>query len=364
MTNNTNTLEELDLDDPRVIEERNNRKLTADKIRQILSKVENNPGDSSKRWVWELIQNAKDVPNRAFGRVSIQITLTEDELTFKHNGDPFSLNNIFSLIQQVSSKDSTNTDEEVTGKFGTGFISTHLLSNKILVEGIVRHRGVHRKFKTLLDRSGNNSEEMLPKIDEALNRIRDIENDILFPIVNDYETSRTEDSLDTVFTYFLDSEERITFAKDGIKDLVNTLPLTLVYLAKIKGVEIINEFEEQDISYISELKDQEDQLSKFTVSIYKDTSFESEHNFITYANQGLKYEVNKSCGNFTKDMDKQSFCRAHFTSSLNVGFGNEPVKERLDWLSDSGDSFREQVISGFISLFSELVLFFHAFDQE
>jgi hypothetical protein len=22
------------------------------------------------------------------------------------------------------------------------------------------------------------------------------------------------------------------------------------------------------------------------------------------ANQGLKYEVNKSCGNFTKDMDK------------------------------------------------------------
>jgi hypothetical protein len=25
---------------------------------------------------------------------------------------------------------------------------------------------------------------------------------------------------------------------------------------------------------------------------------------ITNANQGLKYEVNKSCGNFTKDMDK------------------------------------------------------------
>jgi hypothetical protein len=48
---------------------------------------------------------------------------------------------------------------------------------------------------------------------------------------------------------------------------------------------------------------------------------------------------------------------------LNVGFGNEPVKERLDWLSDSGDSFREQVISRFISLFSELKLSFHAFDR-
>jgi len=62
-------------------------------------------------------------------------------------------------------------------------------------------------------------------------------------------------------------------------------------------------------------------------------------------------------------MDKQSFCRAHFTSSLNVGFGNEPVKERLDWSPDNGDSFREQVISGFISLFSEVELSFHAFDR-
>ena len=115
----------IDIEDPDYIEQRNNRKLTADKIRQILSKVQNNPSDSAKRWVWELMQNAKDVPNK-FGRVSLKIILSNDILEFKHNGDPFSLSNIFSLIQQVSSKDSSNSDEDVTGKFGTGFISTHL----------------------------------------------------------------------------------------------------------------------------------------------------------------------------------------------------------------------------------------------
>ncbi len=281
----------LDLDDPRVIEERNNRKLTADKIRQILSKVENTPEDSSKRWIWELMQNAKDVPNKAFGRVSIQITLSKDKLIFKHNGDPFTLSNIFSLIQQVSSKDSTNSDEEVTGKFGTGFISTHLLSKIIEVEGTVKHRGVHRKFTTLLDRSGNNSEEMLPKIDKALNHIRDIENDAVFPKVESYETKREETSLDTSFTYLLNSEERLSFAEAGIKDLTNTLPATLVYLPKIKKVEIFNEVEGIRTSYISHHIGQEEKVSKFSVEILKDLAFDSVHNFITYSNENVSLGV-------------------------------------------------------------------------
>ena len=88
---------------PEEIEKHNNRKLTADKIRQILSKVMETPTQSSKRWVWELMQSAKDIPNR-FGEVSIKIELTENSLKFLHNGNPFTLKNIMGLIQQVSSK--------------------------------------------------------------------------------------------------------------------------------------------------------------------------------------------------------------------------------------------------------------------
>lgn len=42
-------------EDPKIIEQFNNRKLTAVKIRQILSRVRNNPSKSTKRWAWEHI---------------------------------------------------------------------------------------------------------------------------------------------------------------------------------------------------------------------------------------------------------------------------------------------------------------------
>lgn len=67
-------------------------KQAADKIRQILSAIRNNPASSAKRWVWELMQNAKDIPNR-FGKVSIEIDLmSENKLQFRHNGNPFVIN--------------------------------------------------------------------------------------------------------------------------------------------------------------------------------------------------------------------------------------------------------------------------------
>ena len=50
----------------------NNYRLTADKIMQLLSQIREDPSASAKRWVWELLQNAKDVPNK-FGKVSVEI---------------------------------------------------------------------------------------------------------------------------------------------------------------------------------------------------------------------------------------------------------------------------------------------------
>ena len=120
-------------------------KQAADKIRQILSAIKNNPASSAKRWVWELMQNAKDIPNK-FGKVSIEIELvSKNALRFKHNGNPFAINNITGLIRQVSSKNSLNENEETTGKFGTGFICTHLLSDVIDVNGVLDYNG-HRRF--------------------------------------------------------------------------------------------------------------------------------------------------------------------------------------------------------------------------
>lgn len=254
-----NQNEPFDEDNPKHVEERNNRKLTADKIRQILINVRNNPDDSSRRWIWELIQNAKDVPNR-FGKVSMAVALYDDRVVFSHNGDSFKLTNLMSLVQQVSSKDSQNKDEKVTGKFGTGFISTHLLSDIIRVEGNLKHRDQYKKFELILDRKGNSSEELLPKISAALNKLNKINEPSEFPIVTDTSFLTREDLLPTKFIYKFEHPANEKGAKKGLNDLTNTLPVTLVNLPEVKKLVVENNPENVKIKYedVSESIDEVD----------------------------------------------------------------------------------------------------------
>lgn len=243
----------------------NNYKLTADKILQLLSQIREDPSASAKRWVWELLQNAKDVPNR-FGKVSVEIELvSQDILKFRHNGDCFSIKNITGLVQQVSSKDSQNLEGQ-TGKFGTGFICTHLLSDIIDVEGIVRYKGIDRRFKIVLDRSGYRSEDLLPRIKTTLEELRHIET--TYEVVNNYEQNRTEQSFDTVFTYHLTTQEKQESAVAGLEDLINTMPITLVTQSKkIKQVRVINRVKGTNVVYTCDSTSLDDNVQLSIVKI-------------------------------------------------------------------------------------------------
>ena len=89
------------------------------------------------RWIWELIQNAKDVSNE-FGKCKINIDVYDDKFIFSHNGDPFEMKHLKSLVDQYSSKSEENKDDsETTGKYGTGFITTYILSRKVKIKGIL-----------------------------------------------------------------------------------------------------------------------------------------------------------------------------------------------------------------------------------
>lgn len=220
----------------------NNLKLTADKIIKDLDQLREEGKKSKRRWIWELMQNAKDVPNR-FGSVSIDVVLSHDKLTFSHNGNPFTVNNLTGLVQQVSSKHSDNKDMDVTGKFGTGFIATHLLSEEVIIKGIVHEEGNNAKSFTLsLDRSGITSEELIPSIEKALLDLNNIDSSDRYRTVDRYEENRLESHYDTAFSYQLTSETLST-AQIGITDLIKTLPTALVFLDSIKQVRVKNEIE-------------------------------------------------------------------------------------------------------------------------
>ena len=72
------------------------------------------------------------------------------------NGKPFTMQNIVFLIEQVSTKDRDEKEgiEKSTGKFGTGFLTTHLLSDVVTLSGtLVDGDNRFRKFQLDIDRS-------------------------------------------------------------------------------------------------------------------------------------------------------------------------------------------------------------------
>ena len=77
------------------------RKLIATKLLDGIERLYENQ-TSERRWIWELLQNAKDV---ATDRVQVRVILQQDSVEFQHNGNPFLIDNVTYLIEQVSTKD-------------------------------------------------------------------------------------------------------------------------------------------------------------------------------------------------------------------------------------------------------------------
>ena len=130
--------------------EKAHNRIIATKIHDELTKLRacaDTSPTASKRWVWELIQNAKDV--NIDGKVQVRIKAgledADAHITFEHNGGAFSAENIRFLIEQVSSKDRTNDSTRrptTTGRFGTGFLTTHLLSERVIIKGVTEGKGL------------------------------------------------------------------------------------------------------------------------------------------------------------------------------------------------------------------------------
>jgi hypothetical protein len=101
-------------------------KAIALRIRTKVDAARSDPDTSSRRWPFELIQNAHDASARA-GREGISLTFdfTNGVLRFEHDAAPFTMDEFAALLTGGSSKDFMST--ETTGRFGTGFLVTHVV---------------------------------------------------------------------------------------------------------------------------------------------------------------------------------------------------------------------------------------------
>jgi hypothetical protein len=175
------------------------------------------------RWVWELLQNARDVASPE--GVDVEIVASDDELFFRHNGRSFTEDELAHLIYHGSTK-VTEQDRDLI-HFGSGFLSTHLLSRHVTVRGqLVRHEESQR-FSFALDRSGDSVEGL---------------NDSMQRTWKQFLTSLGVSSASpleqgTSFSYALEGAGR-ELAVAGLAQLKSFVALTLAFSPEIRSVSV------------------------------------------------------------------------------------------------------------------------------
>jgi hypothetical protein len=207
----------------------------ADKIIKRLHELDKTVENNQGRWAWELLQNAKDsIAEENDRTVSVQIELNKNSVEFRHNGMHFTELDIRGLINQISSKEVEEGQQtRKTGRFGTGFLTTHLLSRVIQIKGIVKTESDgFCKFNFRLDRQGKSTKELAPKIDMAWDEFQSS--------AQKMEMYYDENEFNTSFCYLLETEREQEISKIGVEEFSKLIPFVLAFIPNISSVEIID----------------------------------------------------------------------------------------------------------------------------
>jgi len=210
-------------------------KLSAKDIDDKLKKVSNRPEIAKRRWFWELLQNAKDSV-KPTEKVSVNLLIANNEtgyyVEFKHNGNPFRYQDAKNLIFPYSDKDDEQNSDK-SGKFGTGFLATHILSRQIDVKGIFLKDNNAFDFEFTLDRRANEKTEIAESIGNTWQTFR--KNKTHLPQYN-----YSQNNYETFFRYNLD-DDSLNIAINSIDDIAQSLPFVLAFIPKVEEVKIENQ---------------------------------------------------------------------------------------------------------------------------
>lgn len=218
----------------------------ADKIINRLHDLDKTVDSNLGRWAWELLQNAKDsIADELNRKVAVKLEFKKDYIEFKHNGTHFTETDIRGLINQISSKEVQEGEQpKKTGRFGTGFLTTHLLSKIIDVKGIVEtKKGEFYSFQFPLDREGKTKNQLVPKIENAWEQFH--------KSTKKLSDTYTKQDFNTSFGYVLNTSEQWDIAKQGIDEFVRLLPLVLTFNPKIESVEIASSDSSRRIKFVN-----------------------------------------------------------------------------------------------------------------
>lgn len=167
-----------------------------------------------KRWIWELLQNARDVSTDADNHLIAEVKYSGEELVFLHNGRGFTVDEIAHLIFYGSTKIE---DERSIGQYGSGFLTTHLLSWEIDVSGQLENGNW---FNFCLARKPESVKALQASMDQAWEAFKSSE-----------KKSRPESlpgSFTTQFIYPIRDQEAEQAVEAGIETLKQCAPYVVI----------------------------------------------------------------------------------------------------------------------------------------
>ena len=311
-------------------EKKQSLSIPAKRLREKLLPLKSKEEQTAKRWFWELLQNASDY-NQS---VDVRLEIEDNILIFRHNGCPFSIQDVLNLISPDSGKDRDEVRKDNIGKFGSGLVSTHILSSEIGVAGAFKSENEDKlyKFKILLDRSCyEDKDKLIDSIETTKKAFREIDTQIE---KNEYEGFMTS------FSYNLQKRlSNLSASVDavelGLKNIYEVLPYTLCFMSKVQSVEIIDKRKDAVISsYSIKRKMNSDEIQRFEISENQKT-FEIELVKLKYQQVETAYRHEKSTIlPLPKEISK-IFCGLPMIGSENIGlpfiinsFDFEPTLER------------------------------------
>ncbi len=202
----------------------------ATKILQHMDRIRNvSDITQARRWVMELFQNSRDAAYEDQPvRVRILLDEAEGTLIFSHNGRPFRVKDILSIVNQVSSK---SPEENTVGQFGTGFMTTYQLSEVVEIQAVLKEEGLpYKPFCIRLDRRGRTKEEILSGIAGTMEELKKADSQ------EELKEFCREDC-HTHFIYHLTNQENLLAARTGLEDLKDTILYVLLFSERIAQVE-------------------------------------------------------------------------------------------------------------------------------
>ena len=188
-----------------------------------LRTLESNRSRVLPRWIWKLLQNARDVADGSASLVA-SVEVRDGELTFCHNGRGFEPDEITHLVYYGSTK--LERDDAV-GQFGSGFLTTHLLSLTIEVSGQLTDG---QTFAFRLDRGGDSVADLQRRMDASFEAFK-----CSLTPADDGSVPRAA----TTFRYLID-ERASEAVQTGVRALEISGPYVTAVNQEFKRIQILS----------------------------------------------------------------------------------------------------------------------------